>query len=56
MIFLKVQKTCEIEMSANQRFMYSIVNSQNQMIDNLTVKYKEILIMINTMQLFTKVL
>lgn len=55
-IFLKIEKTREMKKSANQRFMHSIIISQNEVIDQLTATYKEILIMINTMQLFAKVL
>lgn len=55
-IFVKTDKTHESEYSTSERFMDSIINSQKQMIVNLTTTYKEISIMMNTMQLFTKVL
>lgn len=51
-VFVKIDETRENECSANERFMNSIINSQKQMIANLTNSYKEISIMINTMQLF----
>lgn len=55
-IFSRMENTHELEFSANQRFMHAIINSQKQMIDNLTATYREISIMMNTMQLFSKVL
>lgn len=54
-IFVKTNKTRENEYSTSERFMDSIINSQKQMITNLTTTYKEISIMMNVMQLFTKV-
>lgn len=55
-IYLKIQKRREIEISANQHFMQSIINSQTSMIDHLTARFKELSIMMNTMELFAKVL
>jgi len=41
--------------SATERFMNSIIDSQKLKIENLKNKYEEILIMINTVLLFSKV-
>jgi hypothetical protein len=46
----------EKEPSAGEYFMDSIIDSQKQTIVKLTSIYKEIIIMMNTMQLFAKVL
>jgi len=55
-IYIKMDETPESEPSANEYFMDSIINSQKQTILKLTSIYKEITIMMNTMQLFAKVL
>ncbi|XP_022165848.1 uncharacterized protein LOC111030589 [Myzus persicae] len=55
-IYVKMDETSESEPSANEYFMDSIINSQKQTIVKLTSIYKEITIMMNTMQLFAKVL
>lgn len=54
-ILVKIDEICESECSATERFMVSIINSQKQKIANLTNTYNEILIMMNMIQLFTKV-
>lgn len=48
-------KLDEEKWSVNERFMNSIISSQNQKIASLTAKYEEILIMMDTMRLFSNV-
>lgn len=55
-VFVKTDEISENKCSATERFMVSIVNSQKLKIANLTNTYNEILIMMNTIQLFTKVI
>lgn len=55
-IYVKMDETIDSEPTANEYFMDSIINSQKQTIVKLTSIYKEITIMMNTMQLFAKVL
>ncbi|XP_008180244.1 uncharacterized protein LOC100572569 [Acyrthosiphon pisum] len=55
-IYVKMDETPENEPSASEYFMDSVINSQKQTIVKLTSIYKEITIMMNTMQLFAKVL
>lgn len=55
-ISVKMDETPESEPSASEYFMDSVINSQKQTIVKLTSIYKEITIMMNTMQLFAKVL
>jgi len=54
-ILVKMDEIHESECSPTQIFMVSIINSQKQKIENLTKTYNEILIMMNMIQLFTKV-
>ncbi|VVC37978.1 Hypothetical protein CINCED_3A009417 [Cinara cedri] len=55
-IFIKMDETHESGYSAKEKFMDSIINSQKQVITNLTAKHKEVLIMMKTKELFSKVL
>ncbi|XP_025206938.1 uncharacterized protein LOC112602832 [Melanaphis sacchari] len=54
-IYVKMDETSEKELSTEEFFMSSIINSQKQTIVKLTSIYKEITIMMNTMQLFEKI-
>lgn len=55
-IFTKINTTHKDGNSAVESFMDSIINSQKEVIANLTTRHKEVLIMMNTMTLFSKVL
>lgn len=52
-IFTKINTTHKGGNTAVESFMDSIINSQNQVIANLTTKHKEVLTMINTLTLFS---
>lgn len=50
MICVRRQKS-----SANEHFMQSIINFQKETISNLSTTHKKILVLINIMQLFSRV-